>query len=367
MASICGKGSATTTSGVQSSLGRYVCLVTIVAIGTLSVLTRATSPPGVRDLLRDIAQTSDAEWAAIGRGEAVAKVLATDTREVAVAGAVRIGASSERLVGRYRDIESLKRSAIVLEIGRFSKPPRPADLAAVPFEDYNLDLRDCRPGDCRVRLGEPAIARFHREVDWRAEDWREQSKVVWREVLAGYAADHVRGGRRALPTLVNKREPLSVPDEFSLLIPNFAFVAAFSPAFHAYLRDFKPGGSEEFDEIFYWSKEDFGVRPVLRLSHQAIGRAPGTVLIATTQIYADHYLDAGLTVTMALDAQGVDGAPGFYMISVSRARTRSLAGVLRAFVRSTVQSRSRDALRKILASTKSSLEQPQSPGVAARR
>ncbi len=111
---------------------------------------------------------SDAEWAAIGRGEAVAKVLATDNREVAVAGAVRIASSSERLVGRYRDIESLKRSAIVLEIGRFSKPPRPADLAAVAFEDYNLDLRDCRPGDCRVRLGEPAIARFHREVDWRA-------------------------------------------------------------------------------------------------------------------------------------------------------------------------------------------------------
>ena len=63
---------------------------------------------------------SDADWAAIGRGEAVAKVLATDTREVAVAGAVRIS-SSERLVGRYREIESLKRSAIVLEIGRFSK------------------------------------------------------------------------------------------------------------------------------------------------------------------------------------------------------------------------------------------------------
>jgi hypothetical protein len=350
-------------SVVRSSLGRYVFLATVVAIGTLPVLPRATSPPGARDLLRDIAQITDAEWAAIGRGEALAKVVATDTREVAVAGAVRIASSSERLVGRYRDIESLKRSAIVLEIGRFSKPPRPADLAAVPFDDYNLDLRDCRPGDCRVRLDEPAIARFHREVDWRTADWRERSSAVWREVLAGYATDYVRGGRRALPTLVNKREPLSVPSEFSLLIPNFAFVRAFSPAVDAYLRDSVPGASEELDEILYWSKEDFGVRPVLRLSHQAIGRAPGTVLVATTQIYADHYLDAGLTVTMALDAKGEDGAPAFYMISVSRARTRSLAGVLRAFVRSTVQNRSRDALRKILASTKSSLEQQRASGL----
>ena len=293
-------------------------------------------------------------------------MLATDTREVAVAGAVRIASSSERLVGRYREIESLKRSAIVLEIGRFSKPPRPADLAAVPFEDYSLDLRDCRPGDCRVRLGEPAIARFHPR--WTGAppigaSGRAPSGV---KSLPATLPTSAGTAGSALPTLVNKREPLSVPAEFSLLVPNFAFVAAFSPAFHAYLRDSVPGASEEFEEILYWSKEDFGVRPVLRLSHQAIGRAPGAVLIATTQIYADHYLDAGLTVTMALDAKGEDGAPAFYMISVSRARTRSLAGMLRAFIRSTVQNRSRDALRKILASTKSSLEQQRAPGVSVR-
>ena len=76
-------------------------------------------------MLRDVAQVTDAEWAAIARGEAVAKVLATDNREVAVAGAVRIAAASERLAERYREIENLKRSAIVLDVGRFSAPPRP--------------------------------------------------------------------------------------------------------------------------------------------------------------------------------------------------------------------------------------------------
>jgi hypothetical protein len=111
----------------------------------------------------------------------------------------------------------------------------------------------------------------------------------------------------------------------------------------------------------YWSKEDFGVRPVLRLSHQTIYRTAGmpqTILIATNQIYADHYLDAGLSLTMTIDASEAGGKPAFYMVSVSRARTRSLGGMLRAMVRSVVQNRSRDALRKILASTKASLEQP---------
>ncbi len=345
---------------------RLPLLGSALVAGAFTVLSAGGIEQGtVHDLLRDIAQASDADWAAVARGEPFAKVLGTDPREIAVAGAIRIAASSERLVDRYRDVESLKRSAIVIDMGRLSKPPRAADLASVPFEDYSLDLRECQPGECRVRLGEPEIARFHREVDWRAADWRERSQTVWREVLAGYAAAYSREGRRALPTFANKREPLSVPAELSLVVDRFGFLNAFAPGFLAYLREFGPGGPDGLDEVMYWSKEDFGVRPVLRLSHQTIYRTsvsntssgtPRAILIATNQIYADHYLDAGLTLTMTIDASEAGGKPAFYMISVSRARTRSLSGMLRSFVRSTVQNRSRDALRKILASTKTSLE-----------
>jgi hypothetical protein len=76
-------------------------------------------------------------------------------------------------------------------------------------------------------------------------------------------------------------------------------------------------------------------------------------VIATQQIYASHYFDAGLGLTLAFD----DGAGGFYMLSVNRARTRSLAGIMRSIVRSTVQRRSREALENVLRSTKAALEQ----------
>jgi hypothetical protein len=345
---------------VAWSMRRFLFFGGALVTGALTVLSAGTEQGTMRDLLRDIAEASDADWAAVARGEAFAKVLATDTREIAVAGAVRIAASSERLVDRYREVENLKRSAVVLDMGRLGKPPRAADLASVPLEEYSLDLRDCRPGECRVRLGEPEIARFHRDVDWRAADWRERSQTVWRDVLATYAAAYFREGRRALPTFANKREPLSVPAEVTLIVDRFGFVNAFAPGFLAYLREFGPGGPDGLDEVMYWSKEDFGVRPVLRLSHQTIYRTSGAaraILIATNQIYADHYLDAGLSLTMTIDASEPGGKPAFYMVSVSRARTRSLGGMLRSFIRSTVQNRSREALRKILASTKTSLEQ----------
>jgi hypothetical protein len=79
------------------------------------------------------------------------------------------------------------------------------------------------------------------------------------------------------------------------------------------------------------------------------------VVIATNQIYADHYLDAALGLTMAVASPDANGE-SFYMIAVNRARTRSLSGFLRRLVRGTVQGRSREAMRKILTATRSALE-----------
>ena len=334
----------------------FLVAVGLIASAVIATAWQQAQPPAPRELLRSVAQISDGEWAALERGAAVAKVLVTDPRDITVAGSVRIAAARELLVDRYRDFEALKRSALVLDVGRFATPPQVADVMALPIEDYDLDLRDCRSGDCRVRLGEKEIARFHRDVDWRAADWRERSRGVWREVLAGYAAAYARDGRKALPTFANKPEHLDVAAELSLLVDRFAFVGDYSSAFLSYMREFAGAAPDGGSDVLYWTKEDFGVRPVMRLQHQVIHRTPQAIIIATNQVYADHYLDASLTMTLAIDAPLSDGRAGFYMVVVSRSRTRSLAGLLRALVRSTVRDRSREGLLKILQATKFSLE-----------
>jgi hypothetical protein len=331
---------------------------TVLTLAVLAAVPSSqTDDRSPRALLRTLASVSDAEWSAIERGEAVAKTLDTDSREIAVVGAIRIAASPDALVERYRDIDRLKRSAIVLDAGRFSRPPVAADLARAPLEDYSLDLRACRPAECRVRLTAEDVARFHREVDWRDPAWRQRSGALWRDVLARYAADYALRGREGMPVFVNKRDPLGVASELSELVRQMGFVSAYAPELYAYMREFAPPLPPGAEDVIYWSKEDFGIRPVLRLSHQVIVRSTSrpTVAIATNQIYADHYLDAALTVTLAIDAGGA-GSRAFYLVSVSRARTRSLTGLMRAFVRATVLSRSRDGLRKILTAARAGLE-----------
>jgi hypothetical protein len=334
---------------------------TLVTLVAATALVRPTlispvgwSPPAEpHTFLRAAAGFSPADLTQLDRGEPLARVLDTDKREVAVVGAVRIAASEAKLFERYRDIASLK-SGVVLELGRFGTPPTPADLRGLDFENYDLEtIRVCKPGDCGVRLSTANMERFARDVNWTAPGWREQAADLWRRLLAADAAAYMANG--TLGDYRNKATPLDVAEEFNPIFESSKYFEAISPEFLAYLRRFPSVSLQGTENILYWSKDDIN-RPVTRVTHLVLypappgARRPG--LIATKQIYAAHYFDAGLGLTCAFD----DGASGFYMLSVNRVRTRSLTSFTRSLVRSIVQRRSRDAMEGILKSMKAALE-----------
>lgn len=304
--------------------------------------------------LRSVAGFSPGDLAQLDRGEPIARVLDTDKREVAVVGAVRVAGPQAKLFERYRDISTLKNSNVVLELGRFGTRPAPEDLRGLHFENYDLDtIRVCKPGDCGVRLSTANMERFARDVNWSAPGWREQAGDLWRQLLAADAAAYLANG--TLGDYRNKATPLDVAEEFNLIFESSKYFEPISPEFFAYLRRFPSVALQGTENILYWSKDDI-YRPVTRVTHLVLypaptgARRPG--LIATKQIYAAHYFDAGLGLTCAFD----DGASGFYMLSVNRVRTRSLTSFTRGIVRSIVQRRSRDAMEGILRSTKAALE-----------
>jgi hypothetical protein len=307
--------------------------------------------------LRTVARFSASDFAALECGEPIAKVLDSERREVAIVGAIRIRAARERLGARYRDVSSL-RGGVVREVGTFSDPPRAEDLRSLTTEDYDLEtIRDCKPGDCGVRVSAETIARFGREVNWRAADWREQAGSLLRRVLAEYAAGYRSSG--ALGDYRNKATPLSVAEEFAVLFEQSRYFSSIAPEFFAHVQGFPRAGLAGAEDILYWKKEEIGLRPITSITHLTLytpasdnARPRPPSLIAAKQIYATHYFDAGLGLTLAFD----DGSAGFYMLSVNRARTRSLQSLMRTFVRSTVLRRSRDAMEHLLRSTRQELE-----------
>src|SRR5206468_10012047 len=144
-------------------------------------------------------------------------------------------------------------------------------------------------------------------------------------------------------------------DECKIIFDSSAYFDRLSPEFMNYLRRFPAVRLEGTENILYWSKDDIN-RPVTRVTHLALypsrpgAHRPG--FIATKQIYAAHYFDAGLGLTCAFE----DGTGGFYLVSMNRVRTRSLTSFTRGVVRSIVQRRSREAMEGILRSTKAALE-----------
>ena len=92
--------------------------------------------------------------------QAVVKTLPAQGREIAVVGVVRIPDDRERLVRWVRDVEGFRKAA---DLG-VSQAELATDLN--DFGDLVLDagelaaLQGCQPGNCALRLGDRAIARF---------------------------------------------------------------------------------------------------------------------------------------------------------------------------------------------------------------
>jgi hypothetical protein len=178
-------------------------------------------------------------------------------------------------------------------------------------------------------------------------------------------AAYTRDGATALPVYANKEDPLAVADEQALLLTETAFVRNLAPGLLGHLRDPAHRALSGGEGLLYWSKEDFEIRPVLRITYQAI-YTPGPtggrpqrqrpIVIGTTQVYAAHYLDAAVSFLIAMEPSSADAGRGFYLIAVNRARTRSLDGFFRRFPRAAVQKRTRSGLEKILRAAKAGLE-----------
>ena len=130
-----------------------------------------------------------------------------------------------------------------------------------------------------------------------------------------------------------------------------------APAFQDHVRRFPAGSLSNAQSFFYWSKEVFGFKPVIGLNHVCVytDGERGEAVIVTTQIYASHYIDGSVAVSVLMpDAPGA--ASGFYWLYVNRSRVGPLGGLLGTLSRPIVQRRARAGLAKSLVQTQQRLE-----------
>ena len=338
------------------------------AVAALAAAAVSDIDPALQAALARDLKFSPAELADLERGRIVRHSLGSSAPgEVAAVGAVRVNARKETLVERYRDITQFKRGPDVLQIGRFGNPPTLDDLAALTITREDLDLRGCRVRDCDVRLPEETIARFQREIDWKAPDANARAAVLYKQVLFDHVRAYVSGGPGLITQYDDMKRPIRLADDFAGLLKNSPYLGTFLPGLAEHLQAFAVHPLADADDFLYWSKEKFGLTPFITVTHVTMSpgspgspespespAASGRYVIASRDVYSSRYVDASLSLTVASDAVAQPNA--FYLVYVNRSRANALKGSFAALRRSIVERRTREALDETLKAVKQRIE-----------
>jgi hypothetical protein len=332
---------------------QYLLCTLLVCFAASTSLAQA-SMAEFQQILREKASFEERDLAALQLNRPVVRLAPTsDKREVAVTGLVNINASAEDFLRSYRDSMLQKSNAAILEIGRFGPEPALVDLEGLSLEAKDIDdLKECIAGDCQVKLSAPMIERFRNEIDWAAPEYRLRATNLFKEMLMAYIKDYRARGEVALIEYSDKRDRVSLANEQRALSSAGGYISGF-------LADTK-SGLQLIQETLVWSKIKFGLKPVIAVNHVSIYKRNSDVgpqvLVASKQIYANHYFNAFHALTAFVNVPGATN--GSYLVYENRSRADGLEGPFGKIKRGVVEKKALEGLRGIIAQSKASLEGP---------
>jgi hypothetical protein len=111
---------------------------------------------------------------------------------------------------------------------------------------------------------------------------------------------------------------------------------------------------------FYWEKVNFGLKPTLRVVQQIIYRggtpADPIYAVALKQLYASHYFQSALDLTVCAKDTDRPKERGFYLLTVKASQQAGLTGLKGRVLRKVVVGKTRSSLEHTLTAIKQRLE-----------
>jgi hypothetical protein len=333
-----------------------------LAGAALRVPLHAQQPPArLATFLQQRIGLDSARIASIERGDAIVKVLDTENnRDVAVFGIIVVNVSREAYVARLQDFPSSLRAPTRPRFGIFQVPASAADVegASVARDDVG-DLKDCHPGDCKIKIPATDMQRLHTQIDWAGADAQGQINAYLRRRLVEYITDYRARGDSAL-VVYDDRGGVHASDAFAALMAQSPYVYQDIPSLRQYLVGYPHATLDGAHEVLFWATDSAsGLKPILSVTHlvsYAPPELPGVNVVASKQIYANHYFEGAFDLAAIVDRPGGGGKPGIYLAFLRRFRFDDLpsGGILN--IRGKVVGKLRDQLRADLEHQKAASE-----------
>jgi len=307
----------------------------------------------------------DDQIASIELGKAVVQVLPTQAAsEVAVFGAIYINDYPENYLRLVRNFHTLRGTPHYLGIRQFSTPPKLSDFEGFILEDDDInELKSCKPGKCQVQLPTDLMQEFQESVDWSAPDVANQVNRLAQKMALEELIRYQKDGNSALGTYYDKEHSLSVVDQFESLLSESASLTHYLPDLQRYLASYPQTQLSNSESFFYWERVRFGLKPTLRINQMVIYRGSQSSApldsVAIKQLYASHYFQTALDLSVCVRDSNRSDEKGFYLITVKKSRQAGLTGLRGTMIRNTVVSKISSSLEASLTRVKRVLESSQ--------
>jgi hypothetical protein len=302
---------------------------------------------------------SDSEKRRLERDEVVVRVLHGGDGQLAVFVATRLKAPPDALAAWTRAIAELKRSRFVLAVGRFSEPPTTADLEDLSVDDAEVEaIRECVPGNCALKLSAPEMMSLKAAAASGGSAWRDAVQREFRRVLVARVDAYRARGLAGLGPSADRETPRPWDLAFSAVVAKSPYLTRI-PAVAAWLQGYPSVDDPRIESFFYWSKEYYGGgKPVISVTHVGIVRPEPNrhlpaVLVAGKQLFATHYVEGGLGLTL-VTRDGANGEP--YLVYVNRSQLDLLRGFFGGLARSVLESRLKRHAPQIVRGLRTRLE-----------
>jgi hypothetical protein len=299
---------------------------------------------------------------AIRNGKAVAKIVESSTPdEVFVFGSIYVQSTPEKYLKLASDPEELRKLPNYLALRKFSDPPQLSDFEGFTLEADDIkQLKSCEPGRCDVQLPSEAMDAFKQSVNWSAPDTPNQVNRLGQKMALEALERYIQGGNAELGIYRDKHHPAEVAETFQSLLSRSKALPVYLPELDRYLLDYPAAGPENIQSEFYWEKVNFGLKPTLRIVQAIVYRGPRSTdpayAIAVKQLYASHYFETALDLTVCVRDQDNPERPGFYLITLKGSQQAGLTGLKGGIVRKVAVDKTRSSLERALGAIKQRLE-----------
>lgn len=344
---------------MRGSLSRFLLVAgALLALAVASPRARQSTPAGDLSFLQPWFRVTEQERARLTRREVVVRALPASDRQIMMLAATPITISPDEFLARIARAWSPEGKLVTS--GQFSSVAAAGDVGQLSLDQRDLDrLRQCRAGDCPIKLGADEIAAV------RGAFMSPGAAMAVQQILRNAMVDRARryqqGGLTAVPDYSDQRAPVRPAAVFADILKQSAYLHDYLPPAVATYLEQSPSTQVAPDMSFLgWSKVIMNGKDVLRVSQVSAFRTPRTakipaVIVAGKQIYASRYMNGALSLTM-LFAETAAGAPN-YLVHVHQSELDELGGALGGLKRALIEGRIKQEATTALSGMRDRLEE----------